>query len=118
MIVSFKSWFYKEESEDWYDSPDESLMQKILRNPISAQHMQDLSGELFLFKFPLSIEKIKVMTGSRITEKSPIGSLTAACLRYLNKKNYKELYNLLLKIKNNPSKKIANQILFHYNENA
>jgi hypothetical protein len=36
MIVSFKSWFYKEESEDWYDSPDESLMQKILRNPISA----------------------------------------------------------------------------------
>lgn len=123
-MLEFKNWFediknYTNDNddvnheEDEYSPPDEGIMQSIIKKPLDVKHRQDIQGEIFTFKMPLGYEEFKIVTGGRMGLQAPIGSLTAACFRKIKSKSYKELYDLLLYIKNNNNLKIKNQLIYH-----
>lgn len=107
-MLNFKIWL---EDTSEYDSPDEELMQKVLKTPISVNNRKDFEGEIFLFTFPITKEEIKIRFGGKVKEEAAKGSLTAACLKMLKSRSYKELYDLLLNIKNNQA--LKKQIIYH-----
>jgi hypothetical protein len=123
-MLEFKNWMEDQENnftddvstvnhEDEYSLPDEDQMQRIMKNPLNAIHRQDLQGEIFTFKMPMGIEEFKIVTGGRIGLKAKPGSLTAVCMKKLKSKSYKELYDLLLYVKNNNNLMIRNQLIYY-----
>ena len=123
-MLEFKNWMEDQENnftddnvsvnhEDEYSLPDEDQMQRIMKNPLNATYRQDLQGEIFTFKMPMGVEEFKIVTGGRIGLKAKPGSLTAACLNKLKSKSYKELYDLLLYVKNNNNSMIKNQFIYY-----
>ena len=101
-MLNFKIWL---EDTSEYDSPDEELMQKVLKTPTSVNNRKDFEGEIFLFTFPITREEIKIRFGGKISDNSAKGSLTAVCLKMIKSRSYKELYDLLLNMKNNQALK-------------